>query len=157
MTNPDFLEELRSAFPPERIHGADAFTKWGGTYPDAPDFAKAIDGKTWEELDREYIVRRHDAVGFLSNEHFVHVLPIYLQSIADEGVMSPALDTMLVKLARPNRAQTRERFDALLAALTPAQRTVIAAVLARLAQEDADGSPGRAAQQALDETWRGYL
>jgi hypothetical protein len=146
MSDDEFLEQLRSAFPPAPIHGADAFAKRGGSYPDAPAYVAAIDGKTWEELDREYIVRRHDAVGFLSDEHFVQVLPILLRSLVDDGVMSPVLDTMLVKLARPARA-----------AITAQQGKAIASVLAKLAEDDPDGSPGRAAQQALDETWKKYL
>ena len=105
----DFVKQLRSAFPAEAIRGDAAFAQWGGTYLDAVPFEQAIDGRTWEQLDREYIFRRNDALGFLSTQQLVQILPIYLLSIIEEGVMSPALDAVLVKLTRPTREPGRER------------------------------------------------
>ncbi|HWO22452.1 MAG TPA: hypothetical protein VNO30_27025 [Kofleriaceae bacterium] len=100
----DFIKQLRSAFPAEPIHGDAAFAQWGGSYPDAVPYEQAIDGKTWEQLDRGYILRRNDALGFLSTQQLVQILPVYLLSIVEDGVMSPALDAVLVKLTRPTRA-----------------------------------------------------
>lgn len=151
------VEQLRSAFPAEPIRGDAAFSQWGGSYPDASPYEQAVDGKTWEQLDREYILRRHDSLGFLSTRELVQILPIYLLSIVEEGVMSPALDTVLVKLTRPTREPRRERFDAFVAALNGAQRTAIATVLRHLTEEDPDGSPGRAASDALDNFWKEHL
>jgi len=56
---------------------------------DASDYARAIDGKTWEELDTKYIVRRNDALGFLSTHQLVQLLPVYPRSLVNDGVMSP--------------------------------------------------------------------
>ncbi|HLL25557.1 MAG TPA: hypothetical protein VK427_25645 [Kofleriaceae bacterium] len=147
---------MRSAFPAERIDGEAAFLEWGGSYPDAEAYSKAVDGKTWEQLDAHYIILRHDALGFLSTRQLVQVLPIYLRSLADDGVMSPALDAVLVKLTRPTSEPSCGRFDALLAALSTSQRNAIAATLGQIADEDPDGSPGRAARAALD-TWKAEL
>src|SRR5258708_11547357 len=58
----DFLEQLHSAFPAEPIRGDTAFSQWGGSYPDAAPYKHAVDGKTWEQLDRAYIVRRNDSL-----------------------------------------------------------------------------------------------
>jgi hypothetical protein len=153
----EFLDQVRAAFPAEPIRGDDAFSLWGGSYPDAAAYKQAVDGKTWEQLDREFIVRRHDALGFLSTQQLVQVLPIYLLSLAREGVMSPALDTVLVKLARPTRAPARERFDAFVAALSGPQRNVVATSLQHLTDQDPEGSPGQAARAALDAVWKDYL
>jgi hypothetical protein len=150
----DLVEQLRSAFPAERIDGEAAFAQWGGSYPDASDYARAIDGKTWEELDAEYIVRRNDALGFLSTHQLVQLLPVYLRSLVNEGMMSPALDAVLVKLTRPTSEPSRGRFDALVAALSDAQRKAVAGTLHQIAEQDPDGSPGRAARAALDDVWK---
>ena len=150
----DFVEQLRSAFPAERIDGDAAFAQWGGSYPDARDYARAIDGKTWEELDDRYIVRRNDALGFLSTRELVQILPVYLRSIVEEGLMSPALDAVLVELTRPTSEPARGRFDALVAALSAPQRKAIATALRQIAEQSPDGSPGRAARAALDNVWK---
>lgn len=155
MRSDEFVERLRSAFPAERIDGDAAFAQWGASYLDANEFARAIDGKTWEELDSSYIVRRNDALGFLSTRELVQILPVYLRSLVEEGLMSPALDAVLVKFTRPAREPARERFDALVGALTPSQRGAIASALHHIAEQDPDGTPGRAANAALERTWKG--
>ncbi len=149
----DLVEELRSAFPAERIDGEAAFADWGGSYPDASAYAQAIDAKTWEELDAEYIVRRNDALGFLSTRQLIQLLPVYLRSLVRDGVMSPSLDAVLVKLTRPKSEPSRGRFDALIEALSSPQRKTIAATLRHIAEQDPDGSPGRSARAALDDSW----
>lgn len=154
MGKQDLVEQLRSAFPAERIDGEAAFAQWGRTYLDARDFARAIDGKTWEALDHQYIVRRHDALGFLSTRELVQLLPVYLRSIMEEGLMSPALDSVLVELTKPPREPAGGRFDALVAALSVPQRKAIAAALGYIAEQDPDGSPGRAASAALSNVWK---
>ena len=62
----------------------------------------------------------------------------------EEGLASPAL----VKLTRPTSVATRERYDALMAALSPAQRDTIVAALQHLVNQDPDGSIGRDARAA---------
>lgn len=153
----NFIKQLRSAFPADAIRGDAAFAQWGGSYPDAGPYEQVIDGKTWEQLDRGYILRRNDALGFLSTQQLVQVLPVYLLSIVEEGVMSPALDAVLVKLTKPRSERGRERFDAFVAALDRPQRTVVAAALRLLAEQDPDGSPGRAALAAINNFWKEYL
>jgi hypothetical protein len=150
----EVIDLLRSAFPTEPIRGVAAFAAWGGSYPDAAAYAQAIDGKTWEQLDRAYIVRRHDALGFLSTHELVQILPVYLLSLADEGVMSPALEAVLVKLAPPAREPAKSRFVALVKTLTAQQRAAVVRTLELVADQDPDGSPGRAARAALDSTWK---
>jgi hypothetical protein len=143
-----YEETLRDAFSAERIDGHAAFSQWGGSYPDAAAYRNAIDGKTWEQLDRAYIVKRNDALGFLSTRELVQLLPVYLRSVMEEGLMSPALEAVLVKLTRPRSGVTQVRYDALRASLSPAQRGAIAAALQHLVDEDPEGSIGRDARAA---------
>ena len=143
-----YEEALRAAFPPERIDGTAAFAQWGGTYPDAEAYRNAIDDKTWEQVDRVYIIKRNDALGFLSTRELVQLLPVYLRSVMEEGLMSSALEAVLVKLTRPKSGATQARYDALLAAISPAQRDAIVAALQYLVDQDPDGSIGRDARAA---------
>jgi hypothetical protein len=143
-----YEDTLRAAFPAERIDGGAAFAQWGGSYPDAAAYRNAIDGKTWAQLDRAYIIKRDDALGFLSTRELVQLLPVYLRSVMEEGLMSPALEAVLVKLTRPRSAATQVRYDALLSSLSSAQRDAILAALQHLVDQDPDGSIGRDARAA---------
>ena len=155
------LAQLRAAFPETPIDAKRAFDDWGTTYLDAEPYMERLDGKTWQELDRAYLVTRSDALGFLGTQFVVAVLPVYLSSLVEEGIWSPAVDTLLLLLTKPGPEKKvglkLERFEALVAALTPMQRTVIAAVLSELAATDPDGSPGRAARDAVERHWKIYL
>ena len=59
------LDQLRAAFPAKPIDAARAFDDWGTTYPDAEAYARQLEGKTWEQLDRSYVIKRADAISFL--------------------------------------------------------------------------------------------
>lgn len=151
----DFVDQLRTAFPPEPIQGDGAFVQWGTTYSDVGLYTRAVDGKTWEQLDPNVLLANTDALGFLGTRHLIAVLPVYLRSVVEQGVMSPAAEMLPIIFARPAPGPStglgHARFDALVDALTPAQRTAIAAALSGLATDS--GSPGRAAQAALDSYW----
>jgi hypothetical protein len=68
---------------------------------------------------------------------------------------------MLLLLLKPSSKKKTgiklPRFEALVDALTPAQRVVIAVVLRTFAEMEAGGSPGQAAQAALEAHWKTYL
>jgi hypothetical protein len=155
------LEQLRAAFPATSIQSEGAFDDWGATYLDAEPYMEQIDGKTWQELDRAYVVTRSDALGFLGTRHLVAVLPAYLSSLIEEGVWSPAADALMVLLAKPGPEKKTglklDRFEALIAALSPEQRATIAAVLRALAVSDPGGSLGQAAHAAVERHWKSYL
>jgi hypothetical protein len=156
MNATDFVDQLRAAFPPEPIRGDGAFAQWGSTYSDVELYTRAVDGKTWEQVDPNVLLTNTDALGFLGTRHLVAVLPVYLRSVVEQGVMSPAAEMLPIILARPAPGAStglgHARFDALVDALTAAQRTVIAAALRGLAADS--GSPGRAARAALDSYWK---
>ncbi len=156
-----FLSELWAAFPSTPIHGAGAFTQWGTTYSDAAPFAKHIDGKTWEQLDRAYLLLNSDALAFLGTSHLVAVLPVYLRSFVEEGVWSAAAGMLPIILTRPEPGTDDglgvARFEALVDALTGAQRIVVSSALRVFADQDSDGSPGRAAGTAFHSHWKNYL
>jgi hypothetical protein len=155
------LDQLRAAFPATPIQSRGAFLDWGATYLDAEPYMNQIDGKTWEELDRTYLVMRSDALGFLGTRHLVAVLPVYLRSLLEEGVWSPAADTLMLLLTKPGPEKKAgiklPRFEALAGALAPAQGAAIAAVLRAFAATDPGGSLGEAAHAALERHWQTYL
>ena len=107
MDSNDFLVQLRAAFPATPIDAHDAFEQWGTTYPDAAAFAAQIAGQTWESLDRDYLVRNSDALGFLGTQTLVAVLPVYLRSLFEETVWSPATGTLLLILNPPGSPDDR--------------------------------------------------
>jgi hypothetical protein len=159
------IEDLRTGFPPEPIHAAGAFSDWGGTYVDDESYSKHIDGRTWEELDRAYMITRSDALSFLGTKHLISVFPVYLRSLLEDNLGSLAAETLIPLLTKPGpekRAGIKlPRFQALVAALTPVQCTLIATVLRAFAARDVYegevGSPGRAAIDALERHWGSYL
>lgn len=154
------LEQLRAAFPAEPIHAERAFDDWGTTYPDAEPYAQHLEGKTWEQLDRSYIITRADALGFLGTRELAAVLPVYLQALLEDGASSPAADTVVLMLTKPDPAKKTgvklHRFEALVGALTSAQRAVVAAVLHVFVASNQEGSPGERARVALERHWNEY-
>lgn len=120
-----------------------------------------IEGKTWDQLDRAYIVGRSDALGFLAPRHLAAVLPVYLCAVVEDSVWSPATGMLTLVLARPvggkNRARDVARFDGIVESLTDAQCTAVAGVLRDLAEKDCGGSLGRAAHDAVEGHWKSYL
>ena len=96
------IEQLRSAFPANEIDSRDAFAPWGATYLDGADYAKQLDGRSWNELDRSYLDRRSDALGFLSTKHLVAVLPAYLAQLVEGGPFSQVPDMLLLILTAPD-------------------------------------------------------
>jgi hypothetical protein len=133
-------ELVDRAFPRTPIVAEGAFTARGTTYPDAVSYTQAIAGKRWDEIDRTWLVRRHDALGFLGDEHLVAVLPVYLRALLDDGVWSPAAGIVIQVLGEPRKGFVR--------ALSDAQRAAIAGVLHAFAEQDPDGSLGQAARAA---------
>ena len=155
------IEQIHSAFPNEPIESDGAFGKAGTTYPDATPYMKQIAGKSWAQLDREYIVRRSDALGFLTSRHLIAVLPVYLCALVEDGVWSPAVGMLMLILTRPVRGKHtglgRAGFGALVETLTDEQRTAVACVLRAFSEKDPDGSLGKAARAALEDYWTTYL
>jgi len=162
--NPDsdtLFAQLRAAFPNVPIRAAGAFDDFGNWYPDAAPYMAQLDGKSWDQLDRAYIVRRSDALGFLGTKHLVAVLPVYLGAMGVDGAWSPATGTLMVILAKPLPGEDtglgQLRFDALVNTLTDEQRAAVAFALHAFATTDPDDSLGRAARDALDRCWNTYL
>jgi hypothetical protein len=147
-------DQLRAAFPAEPIDSARAFDDWGTTYPDAEPYARQLEGKTWEQLDRSYIIMRADALGFLGTRELVAVLPVYLRALLDDGVWSPSADTLILLLTKPDPGKKTgiklPRFEAFVSALSSAQRAAIAAVLRAFVATDEGGSLGERARAALE-------
>ena len=154
-------EQVRAAFPTQPVGGEGAFAQWGKSYPDARPYVAQLEGKTWDQLDRAYIVRRSDALGFLSTHHLVAVLPVYLGALIEDGVWSPAAGMLTLVLTKPLPGKDTglgvARFNELVEALTDEQRSAVAAALRAFAETDEEGSLGQAARAAFDGHWKLYL
>ena len=146
-TKDDVLAQLHAAFPAEPIQFEGALT--GGL--DNGAYREAVEGKTWEALDRAYVLTRSDVLSFLEMRHLVAVLPVYLRSLVEDGTRTPVPDTMVLVLNR----KKQKRFDELFGALDPAQRAAVVAVLELFAATES-GQPADAAREAL-ERWKTHL
>jgi hypothetical protein len=155
------LDQLRAAFPATEIDAEDAFTSWGMTYPDGADYAKQLSGKRWDALDRAYLDIRSDALGFLGTAHLVAVLPAYLRDLLEGGPFSQVPDMLLLILTKPGPKSGsrlgKKRFDALVDALSPAQRVAVASVLDRFAKEHPETPHESAARFALEVYWDQFI
>lgn len=155
------IEQLRSAFPATKIDSGGSFATRGATYLDGTDYAKQLDGKSWNELDRSYLDRRSDALGFLSTTHLVAVLPAYLAELVEGGPFSQVPDMLLLILTAPDSTKLggvgSARFGQLTRALSESQRAAVAATLYHFVQEHPTTAHANAAQIALDRYWLGFL
>lgn len=155
------LKMIDAAFPRVPIRSAEAFKDEWTSYPDGSSYMAELEGKTWDQLDRAFIVRRADALGFLDTPGLVAVLPVHLQSVVEDRAMSPAADMLMQLLTRPQRGIKpglgAPRFKALVEALTDAQQRAIASVMEDFAQCYGDDSPGLYARMALESYWKDQL
>ncbi len=148
------LQQLRRAFSPTKIDADGAFAAWGMTYSDGEAHEEQLNGKRWDELDRAYLDRRSDAIGFLGTAHLVAVLPAYLRELLDGGPFSQVPDMLLLTLTKPGPKfgswLGKRRFDAMVNALTASQRAAVAAVLVQFASRYPETPHESAARLALD-------
>jgi hypothetical protein len=140
----EFGARLRDAFPAEPLDFASALT--GGT--DDGEFRNAVAGRKWTEIDHALIGRRSDVLSFLQPEHFVAVLPAFLQSLVEDGTSTGVPDSLLVVLDRDQEP----RFDNIARLMTAAQRGLVADALERFAI-GTTGRQGSAARHAI-KGWR---
>jgi hypothetical protein len=159
------LAQIRDAFPRVEITAEGAFDQWGTTYLDAEPYQRELTGKSWDQLDKDYVVVRSDALGFLGTRHLVAVLPVYLGAMIERGAWSDAAGMLTLILARPDRQKDdglgATRFDELVEALTEAQRAAVAATLQRFGEKELSKYPesslGLAARAALDSYWKEFV
>jgi hypothetical protein len=159
------FEDLRVAFPPQPIRGADAFTQRGRTYCDTHEYEREMDGKTWEQLDPQFFARRIDGLSFLGDDHIVAVLPHYLHLLIVFKPTSPVPETLLPLLTRPEPTDRHtsttlyewlnQRFEAVTERLSDRQCEMVAATLQEfVASAPSDAEP---AQRALERYWYRFL
>ncbi|VAW81824.1 hypothetical protein MNBD_GAMMA12-1992 [hydrothermal vent metagenome] len=156
------INQLCLAFPSHKIDSERAFTSWGATYLDAKEFKLHLDGKSWNELDVNYLEVREDSLGFLGTKHFTQVLPAYLQAIV-EGIspLSTLADTLLMILTKPSSETDshlgEKRFEELVNELTDEQLVAIAMSLVYFTENHKEEASVESATLALDKFWRQYL
>jgi hypothetical protein len=143
----EVLAQIHAAFPAEPIRFEGAF---GGGL-DGEAYREHVEGKTWTDLDRAYVLPHCDVLSFLDTRHLAAVLPVYLRSLVEDGTRTSVPDTMLLVLNR----KSRKRFEELVNALTLAQRAAVIAVLDVFGAIES-GQPADAARAAL-ERWKSYL
>lgn len=146
-TQAEVLAQLLAAFPAKPINFVGALT--GGL--DGGAFREHVEGKTWKELDRKYVLSRSDVLSFLEMNHLVAVLPVYLLSLVEDGTRTSVPDTMVLVLNR----KKQESFEELIEALDAAQRAAVIAALELFAANQS-GQPADAARTAL-ERWKAHL
>lgn len=140
----DLVARIRAAFPAVPLDFRRALT--GGL--DDGAYRRHVDGTTWLELERAYVLSRSDVLSFLQPAHLVGVLPVYLRSLVEDGTSTPVPDTLLLVLD----PASEPRFDKIYRALDDAQRAVVLAVLQWFAATQS-GAPAEAARRA-SERWR---
>ena len=157
------LDDLRAAFPPAPICARGAFEERGRLYCDTHEYRAHMDGKTWEQLDPQFFARRSDGLSFLGVSYIAKVLPLYLHLMVVFRPTSPIPETLLSILTKPEPQDWpphlfdifAERFEKLVALLSPQQKNVIATVLMQFVASAPGGA--RRARPALDRYWSQFL
>jgi hypothetical protein len=163
MKHERLLNEIRAAFPAEAIVAAGAFEERGIAYCDGADYMDQMNGKTWEQLDPQYLARRSDALDFLGGSQLIAVLPMYLQLLLVLEPTSPVPETLLPLLTKAESTdepvtlfewQTR-RFEQLTRGLSDHQRRLVAMTLLRFIElYPTAAAPAR---RALERYWHTFV
>lgn len=122
---------LHWAFWPRPLEVARGFEDRWGTYPHAGEYARQIDGKTWEELDPHYLATRVDALELLRAPLFADVLPAYLKVLFERGPATPIGAALLPLLIKSDAADAMraQQFDERVRYLHAPHRGQVAAAL----------------------------
>ena len=100
------------AFPPTTLDARRAFGASGTSYEDAREFIDGTRGKSWPELDVEFLQTYRDAFHFLSAEAVAAYLPAYVVAALDH--FHTAVDlrgTVVFGLMRAADDDARRHFD----------------------------------------------
>jgi hypothetical protein len=76
VTQDPLLSDLRAAFPPIVI--ADVFVDDDWRYCELYDYRRAIEGKTWEQIDPLFLVHHAEALEYLGERAVRAVLPMHV-------------------------------------------------------------------------------
>lgn len=93
-THDPWLDELRAAFSPIAI--ANVFDDDDWQYAELYEYQRAIEGKTWEQLDPLFLIRHGDALDYLGERALLAVLPMHLHLLR---VFAPTFATPAVLAA----------------------------------------------------------
>jgi hypothetical protein len=96
-----------------------------------------IEGRTWNELDREFIEAFPELLIFPGDETFGAVLPAYLAYLlALEGYGEPVYATANQLTRKDEDPTDRRIFDARVAAMTAHQRSIVTKIVEHLARRE---------------------
>jgi hypothetical protein len=143
--------ELADAFPAVKLSPA-VFTaaKLWSAYTNDRSFEKATDGRAWNELSREVVEAHAAALGYMDPDTFIALLPAYLLVLEESENELPPL--VLGELTRKD--EFAGAFDARTARMTTQQRSVVARVLARLANTEQFARNYASEVAAAVSSWR---
>jgi hypothetical protein len=132
LTN-ELRAQIADAFPAVKLR-PETFraTKLWGAYTNNRSFERATDGRSWHELSREVVEAHAAALGYMSADAFIAVLPSYLIALGD--TTSELAAFVLNELTR--KEEFGDAFDARVATMTTRQRSVIRSLLELLAYNE---------------------
>lgn len=93
------LEELRAAFVPTVMRAEDVFIDADWEHCGTFEYRQAVDGRTWEQLDRIFLVEEVHSFGVLSDGVARAVLPAYLHLAA---VFAMPTEPVVARLTDPD-------------------------------------------------------
>lgn len=146
------LSELEAAFPATVLESERAFGEGGTTYLDGDKFVAGARGKTWRELDPEFLEYHHDAMGFLAPETLGAYLPAYVAAVARGGPAIRNLPTFLHGVL--TRTSDPQRFDTRIGRLSKEQLQAIAGVLVAIEASISNRLDKEEMTKVVDSYWR---
>jgi hypothetical protein len=106
-------------------------------YDRAGEMRPRLVGRTWRELDAQFVEDFHEALIFAGRETFGLMLPAYLDFLLKLTGFSHALYVVAGQLTRKDDPVDQRIFDARVSALTAPQRELVARIVRALAARPA--------------------
>lgn len=146
------LSQLEAVFPATVLESERAFGEGGTTYLDGDQFVAGARGKTWPELDPEFLEHHHDAMLFLVPETFGAYLPAYVAAVARGGPAIRNLPAFLRGVL--TRTRDPQRFDTRIGRLSKEQLQAIASVLVEIEASISSRLDKEEMAEVVDSYWR---
>jgi hypothetical protein len=159
MKDAELLKLIREHFPPHPLDPTRAFDTPAGAYLNIAEFQRDSQGKSWDQLDLQFLRFHYDSLPQLSPSAFTDYLPAFLSiTITDRARVDIIPAAVLASLTpHLDDPKTAAQYDQRINALTDQQKMVVTRFIEYLSERETDRSDREHLEKLLQDFSKRYL